>query len=97
MVLLIPVIVNVPLYAEFATPAVLFVLIIFRTSTCAPIVKSWGSSVIIFAVPLDQFAFAMNLGFLNSVEFVSVAVVGLKYLTISVVPAPIVLLDSWMT
>ena len=50
--------------------------------------------MIIFAVPPFQFAFAMNLGFLNSVEFVSVAVVGLKYLIISVVPAPIVLLDS---
>ena len=47
-----------------------------------------------FAVPPDQFAFAINLVFLNSVEFDNVAVVVLKYLMISVVPAPIVLLDS---
>ena len=94
--LLIPTTENVPLYAEFATPVVLLVLTIFRTSTCEPIVKSWGSSVMTFAIPPDQFAFAINLGFLNSVEFDNVAVVGLKYLMTSVVPVPIVLLDSWM-
>ena len=50
----------------------------------------------IFAVlvTVDQFAFAINLGFLNSVELDRVAGAILKYFEISVVPAPIVLLDS---
>ena len=38
--LLIPATVKVPLYAEFATPAVLFVLVMLITSTSEPTFKS---------------------------------------------------------
>jgi len=59
--LLIPVTVNVPLYAEFAAPARFCVLVTLTTFTSQPIERSCGSSVIIFAEVPSHVAFAIIL------------------------------------
>ena len=65
LALVIPATSNVPLYAEFATPVVLALLLILTISTVAPLVKLCGISVTMLATPVSQLASATNLGFLN--------------------------------
>lgn len=95
--LLIPVTVNAPLNAEFATPVGLFVLLMLMISTSDPTLKSWGSSVTIVAVFDAQLALAINLGFLNWVGFANVTEEGLNWNATSLVVDPIDVLDSWIT
>ena len=65
LALIIPVTSKVPLYAEFATPVVLVLLLILTISTLAPVFKLCGSSVTILATPVSQLALATSLGFLS--------------------------------
>ena len=72
LALLIPVTRNVPLKPELPTPVVLLALFAFTISTNDPTDKSWGKSVIIFAVSVDELceAPAINLKFLCWPTFV---------------------------
>ena len=82
--------------AVLAIPVVFAVETTFRTSTCDPILKVCGSSVVIFATFPAHSAPETNLKFLNSSAFERVTDVGEKYFWISVVPAPRTLFESWI-
>ena len=62
---------------DLAVPAVLLLLVMFNTSTVAPVFKSCGISVTIVATLPVHVASAIYLGFLNSVELSRVTLFGL--------------------